>query len=168
MLLLTLFACGQPPQSNSAEQEGASDSSMNSSDTIRTILGDVHPINSLDALSYLKTLHASAPKNKDRRLLVYAQADPDWIKRTNIPALLDQMNSNERACCVMSVFSSHWVYEDEHATIGGHAMDIIDAYRFRTSYPPLKTCPFSDDARMVDIRKWWSEGGNTLKKETSL
>ena len=165
---LCLFGCGQPSATGPAVQEETSDTLINPSDTLRAILGDVHPIDSLDVLSYLKTLRARSPQNKGRRLIAYTQADSNWIKRTDIPALLSQIGSIERACCVMSVFSSLWVAKDEYATIGGHAMDLIDAYRFGLTYPPLKTCPKADTARMAAIRKWWNEGGQPIKKEPSL
>jgi len=165
---LCLIACGQPTTPSSEEQDESSHDSINPSDTIRGILGDVHPIDSLNVLRYLETLRASSPKNKGRRLLAYAQADSNWVRRTDIPGLLDQIGSNERAFCVMSVHSSLWVTKDEFATIGGHAMDIIDAYRFRTPYPPLKACPKTDSTRVADIRTWWNAGGQPNKNKTGL
>lgn len=165
---LCLIGCGQPTPPSSVAQEESSNNSINPSDTLRAILGDVHPIDSLDVIRYLETLRASSPINKGRRLLAYTQADSNWVKRTDIPGLLDQIGSNERACCVMSVYSSLWVTKDEFATIGGHAMDLIDAYRFRTRYPPLKACPKTDSARVADIRKWWNAGGQPIQNETSL
>lgn len=82
-------------------------------------------------------------------------ASATWIRREELAYLITLINSEEPAKCVVTTFASTLPLKDT-ATIGGHALDLIDAYRLEKEYPSsLANCPKIDPTRKEKIKKWW-------------
>ncbi|WP_231389953.1 ankyrin repeat domain-containing protein [Sphingobacterium pedocola] len=83
------------------------------------------------------------------------QAPSRWIQKKELAYLMKLIDSEEPAKCAVSVLASTLPLKDS-ATIGGHAMDLIDAYRLGKKYPAfLTSCPKTDSVRKAEIKTWW-------------
>lgn len=91
------------------------------------------------------------------------RAPSTWIQKDELIYLMTLIDSEEPAKCVVSVLASTLPLK-ETATIGGHAMDLLDTYRLGNKYPSfLTSCPKTDSARKAEIKTWWAANfGNNL------
>lgn len=91
--------------------------------------------------------------------LLYLPADTAGLKitRTDVAKLVDIVYSQQRCRCLVSYLSSYRPAFNEYSTLGGLAMDMIDAYRNGTKYPgTLYSLTKTDSTRADEIVQWWS------------
>ena len=85
------------------------------------------------------------------------QADSTWITKSDISKLIEYIDSEQPAYCIMRVISSHLPIGEE-STLGGQVMNIIDSYRLNRPYPYFQTdCSKTDKVRQKEILDWWKE-----------
>ncbi|MNK19084.1 hypothetical protein D3C87_373020 [compost metagenome] len=93
--------------------------------------------------NYLITIPMTTPKS--------------WMTKKDVEYLMNYIDSEEPAYCVMQIISSHLPL-NEKSTLGGQAMNLIDSYRLKENYPYVLTdCSKTDKKRITEIRKWWNE-----------
>lgn len=99
-------------------------------------------------------------QNNPNRLniLTIGLKKPDgWITENDIDSLMTFITSKAPAKCVMQIVSSYIPVKDS-STIGGQAMDIIEAFINNKTYPSfLTSCAKTDEERIKQIKKWWVE-----------
>lgn len=79
------------------------------------------------------------------------------ITRKDVAKLVDIVYSQQRCRCLLSPFSSYRPQYNEYSTLGGIAMDMIDAYRNGTKFPQgMWSCTKTDRTRADEIVQWWS------------
>ena len=84
------------------------------------------------------------------------RAPKDWIRKEDMPMLMQNVRSDKPSKCIVSMFSSYLPERKEHSTLGGIAMDMIDAYRKKEGYPQkLALCTVGDKNRVAEMEKWW-------------
>jgi len=63
--------------------------------------------------------------------------------------------SGEKCKCVIKVYSDYLPFDD-YSTIGGQAMNLIDAYRKNENYFDAPwDCSKNDSIRAKNIVSWW-------------
>jgi hypothetical protein len=83
-------------------------------------------------------------------------APQGWVMWEDVVWLIKLIRSEDAAKCMVSMFSSLMPDRNEHSTVGGIAMDMIDAYRNNEQFPPkATTCTATDKQRADNIEKWW-------------
>ena len=79
------------------------------------------------------------------------------ITRADVAKLVDVVYSQQRCRCLVSPLSSYMPQYNEYSTLGGIAMDMIDAYRNGTKFPQgMWSCTKTDRTRADEIVQWWS------------
>lgn len=124
-------------------------------------LGQQNETINLDSLSvrqYVELLKLTERKVHTIHILTIGKtADVDWIKKSDIPYLMELIGSNEDANCVWQSISSQLPLPNE-STLGGQVMNLIDAYRQGKNYPYfLTSCAKTDVERVQEIRNWWED-----------
>lgn len=67
------------------------------------------------------------------------------------------MDNEDQAYCVGSPLSSNaYTGTNNFSTIGGHAINLIDSYRFKKIAPVYHPiCPENDSIKKSEILNWW-------------
>ena len=114
--------------------------------------------NKLSVIEYLNVLPIEVVEEDHIYILTIGKkAEVGWIKRNDIDTLMKMIDCTEPSHCVMQVVSSQ-LPVNEISTIGGQAMDLIDAYRFEKEYPyKLTSCSRNDEERKREITFWFKE-----------
>jgi hypothetical protein len=123
---------------------------------------DFVDLNKTTVLDFVRTLPIrTEPKPKTIYIITIGiEAKVGWIKDTDIDSLIVLIDSKEPAYCLMKMISSH-LPVNESSTVGGHVMNILDAYRYQKEYPYILTdCPKNDEQRKTDILNWYEEFKN--------
>lgn len=93
-----------------------------------------------------------------------------WVKETELEYLVKLVHSEQKCRCLVNFLSSTLPGNEEYATVGGVAMDVIDYYRgeieqfpgktmimyHNGNYPVWYRCPKTDAARAKEIEEWWA------------
>lgn len=88
--------------------------------------------------------------------MLFGVSKKGWITKADVAYLITLVNSDEKCKCVQNAFSSYMIPSTEYSTIGGVAMDIIDAYRTGETYPDkMWKCTKYDKQRAQEIKEWW-------------
>jgi len=116
------------------------------------------------ALEFIQFLAIKDGSKTESNQLTYpipvVEVEVGWIKDSDIDSLILLIDSKEPARCIMTMRSSYW--PNESSTIGGHAMNMIDAFRFKRVYPYSMTeCPKNNETRKKEILNWYK----TYKKK---
>ena len=80
-----------------------------------------------------------------------------WVKESDLPALVELLDSSEPCASVQSMLSS--LVDTTRSNVGNEAAYLIEGFR-NDRYPPRlnSTRPFCD---IEEIRKWWEEREGT-------
>lgn len=115
-------------------------------------------LNELTVFQFIELLKIGKRKQKQLNILtVGMEAPKDWVTEKDIDGLMTYINSTEPAKCV-NQFISSFLPIGESSTVGGHAMDIIEAFKEKRAYPfRLSSCPMTDQERIASLKKWWNE-----------
>lgn len=115
--------------------------------------------NKVSVYEYLELLKVEKNNtNKLENILTIGLKTPEnWLTDKDIDTLINYINSNDPAKCVMQIVSSYIPIEDS-STIGGQVLDILEAYKNKKSYPTtLTSCSKTDEKRIEEIKKWWND-----------
>lgn len=120
----------------------------------------------LDTMSvsgFMEIVKAKKANTKGRHYIsITGQMKPGKISQNDVAQLIPYTRSMERTRCIVSLLSSYIPYEHEYSTVGGIAMDIIDAYRNKEVYPVMhSSCTKTDRKRADDIEAWWKTVSGT-------
>lgn len=81
----------------------------------------------------------------------------NFVTKADVNELIQFVDSKEKCRCMVNVFSSYKIPNTEYATVGGMAMDLIEAYRNGTGYPDMMVkCPKTDNNRALELKQWWA------------
>ena len=119
-------------------------------------------LNKTTVLNFVKTLPIKKEPNPKTIYIITIgiEAKVGWIKDSDIDSLINLVDSKEPAYCLMKAISSH-LPVNESSTVGGHVMNIIDAFRYQKEYPYVLTdCPKNDEQRKMEILNWYEEFKN--------
>jgi hypothetical protein len=90
-------------------------------------------------------------------LAVLGKTPTNWIRKEDVKVLMALVRSDAKCRCVVHGLSSYRTPVTEYSTVGGIAMDLIDAFRGQTQYPAkMWTCTKTDKQRASAIEKWWA------------
>ena len=80
-----------------------------------------------------------------------------WVKESDLPALIELLDSAEPCANVYSILSSH--IDDSRSTVGNEAAYLIEGFR-KDRYPPRlhSTVPVCD---IDEIKAWWERRSGT-------
>ena len=97
------------------------------------------------------------PGSYGNELAIYGKSSINWIQKEDVKILMALIRSDAKCRCVVHGFSSYRTPVTEYSTVGGIAMDLIDAFRGQTQYPArMWTCTKTDKQRAAAIEKWWA------------
>src|SRR6218665_28183 len=114
-----------------------------------------------DLIALLKANRGTDHSNQVRFL---DRAPAGWIKESDIGFLMTVIASSDTVSCFVSPFSSTACYNC-YATLGGHAMEMIECYRQNTRFPSsFFNCPRTDPQKVKEITKWRETNWRTMKK----
>lgn len=115
-------------------------------------------LNDISIYQFIELLKIDNEKPNHLNVLTVGMQSPEnWIAEKDIDSLMTLINSSEPAKCVMQVISSHLPIGDS-SSIGGHVLDIIEAFKDKKSYPTILTsCSKTDKERINKLSKWWNE-----------
>ena len=119
-------------------------------------------LNKTTVLDFVRTLPIKKEPNPKTIYIITIgiEAKVGWIKDSDIDSLIILIDSKEPAYCLMKAISSY-LPVNESSTVGGHVMNIIDAFRYQKEYPYVLTdCPKNDEQRKIDILNWYEEFKN--------
>jgi len=78
----------------------------------------------------------------------------NWVKQKDIPYLISIMNSKEKCCGYMNIFSSNISKED--AEVGGFALIFLDSYISKTKINlGLNSYPKTNKESIRKIENWY-------------
>jgi hypothetical protein len=122
-------------------------------------------LDSLTVQEFVDIAKAGKPKTKDRHFLtVFGSFGSNRICRADVVSLLPYIRNMDKTGCVLTFLSSYLPRENEYSTLGGIAMDIIDAYRNGEAYPSRHwSCTKTDRKRADEIDEWWARTNGTLE-----
>ncbi|PZP50174.1 MAG: hypothetical protein DI598_06155 [Pseudopedobacter saltans] len=106
---------------------------------------------------FIEILKANNPSKTDHLITTANKAPKNWIQKRDIGFLISLIDSKEPTRCIVENIASTLPFKDS-ATMGGYAMDLIDAFRLHKTYPfNLTSCPKNDSTRQKTILQWWDK-----------
>jgi hypothetical protein len=105
---------------------------------------------------YIKILRIPKPcPNGEYCLTTFGKTGENWITDSDIENLIGLIDSRDTTYCIVQMISSNLPKWTDYSTLGGQIMNIIDSYRFNTSYPSfLCDCSKNDQNRKKEILEW--------------
>ncbi|MDT0622952.1 hypothetical protein [Croceitalea vernalis] len=115
-------------------------------------------MNEIGVKDFLNELKIRENEQKKLNILsTLGEAPLDWLNIDDLEFLISQIESEEKAKCVMRAISSH-IPNPENITIGDQAISILESYRRNEQYPNgLTICGKYDAGKVKEIRTWWAE-----------
>lgn len=115
-------------------------------------------LNQISVFEFIELLKINEENKGKTNILTIGSIAPQlWVTEKDIEILINYIHLTEPSRCVVQSISSYLPVGDS-ATIGGHAMDIIEAFMENGTYPHfLTSCAKTDGNRIERIRNWWNE-----------
>lgn len=112
-------------------------------------------VKGLTAKSFFIKLSEYKNSSCENVITISEEFSENWVTKDDVEYLISFVKSEEKIACLNSMVSSLW--PTECSTLGGQAMDLIDAFRFKTKYLKcLYSCTKTDLTRADEIIKWWN------------
>jgi hypothetical protein len=121
-------------------------------------------LDSLSTETFFNAVNISKPKagNAKHNTGILGKIPAEKITREDVALLIPYIRSMKRTGCIVAVYCSYMPQYNEYSTLGGVAMDLIDAYRKREAYPTRQwSCTKTDRNRADEIEAWWNTVSGT-------
>lgn len=123
--------------------------------TVREFVEKLRYVDTPESVASEKTIKNSLILNG---LFTVNKAPKNWLSYEDVEFLISLISSEERAKCVIQTISSELPGSDEHSTLGGQVMNIIDSFRLNKPYPYLLSdCSITESGRAEEIMLWWNQ-----------
>lgn len=115
-------------------------------------------LNKTSVYQYIELLKINQDDSGNQHILSMLNHAPEnWVTEKDIDSLMTYIHSTDPAKCVLNLSSLN-PYLLDSSTIGGHIMDIIEAFKEGKSYSLSQTnCPMTDKKRIEMLELWWNE-----------
>jgi len=114
----------------------------------------------LNPESFITLFKEKYNKKSQLNFITLAGEFPEnWVKQKDIPYLISIMNSKEKCCGYMNLFSS--TISNEDAEVGGFAIIFLNSYISKTKINlGLNSNPKTDKESIKKIEKWYQKYQN--------
>ncbi|KQB39183.1 hypothetical protein [Flavobacterium aquidurense] len=108
----------------------------------------------LDPKSFIKLFKERYNKTPINSMSMMGDFPENWVKSNNVEYLMSIMNSREKCCGYMNVFSSF--ISNENAEVGGFAIIFLNSYISKTKINLGLNCnPKTDEESVKKIENWY-------------
>lgn len=108
----------------------------------------------LDAKSFIELFKERYNKTPINSISMMGDFPENWVKSNDVEYLMSIMNSREKCCGYMNVFSSF--LSNENAEVGGFAIIFLNSYISKTKINLGLNCsPKTDEESVRKIETWY-------------